>query len=104
MYTRVSSRAATASRWIAATCQPPERIVIGDEQPREQAAGLSVCEWSLVTLGAAGAAGVVIALGAASFRHRRRRRNAIRPLLAERRIEVVSLDNADSSSTKCPSH
>lgn len=59
-------------------------------------------ELSLVVLGAAGAAGAVFALDLAVFRRRRRRSNPTGPPLGERRIELVSIDDAASSSTKCP--
>jgi hypothetical protein len=61
-----------------------------------------VSELSLVVLGAAGAAGAAFALDAAVFRRRRRRSNPTGPPLRERRIELVSLDDAASCSTKCP--
>ena len=54
-------------------------------------------ELSLVVLGAAGAAGAAFALDAAVFRRRRRGRNPAGPPLRERRIELVSIDDAGSS-------
>ena len=59
-------------------------------------------ELSLVVLSAAGAAGAAFALDAAVNRRRRRRRNPAGPPLPEGRIELVSFDDAASSSTKCP--
>ncbi len=68
---------------------------------------MSGSEWALVALGAAGAGGALVALDAAVIRRRRRRRNELvrppgrnQPQLRERRIEIVEIDDARSSSTQ----
>jgi len=100
---RGTSHPATGSPSIAAVRQPPERILCSDER-NESGTEVSGFEWALVALGAAAA---LLAFDAALMRRRRRRRNALalrpdRSQLLERRIEVVPIDDAQSTPTPDP--